>query len=306
MCSFVKLLARAANTDPAELPTESLEPPVGERLFGGGPAGSGNGFNPSAVSEVVWSQWRATVVSRGVGGENLGRFAPSLQHMTRVIWNTPLEAYVNYTLAEMRALKTHGEKRIRAILEVFHSLHVVMANVGAQDHLVVRVVPRLIDEVESWVGRALQTPGVPDQEEIYAHFVRPLLEQVRMDAAQQIVTLAENRLGIAGPITSVRQASRVMGLTRARVYQLLNEINDIMTVRWPMGRHQAYELREKFQQEAAGMDAPPNLDQFFAAIELFYPGSRRGAAGPLDHTDFEDEDQEEFDSSDVEHLVEAH
>ena len=305
MCSFVKLLARAANTDPSELPTEAPEPPAGEHAMGNGSgSASGNGFNPSTVSEVVWSQWRATVVNRGLGEEKLGRFAPSLQHMTRVIWNTPLEAYVHYSLADMRALKTHGEKRIRAILEVFHSLHVVMANVGAQDHLVVRIVPRLIDEVEQWVGRALQTAGVPSEEELYARFVRPLLEQVRVDAAQQIVTLAENRLGIAAPITSVRQASRVMGLTRARVYQLLNEINDIMTVRWPMGRHQTYELREKFQREVAAMDAPPNLDRFFAAVELFYPGSRRGAAGPLDHAEFEDEDQDEFDSSDAEHLVE--
>ena len=174
MCSFVKLLARAANTDPSELPTECARTArrrATPRQWGR--RADGNGFNPSAISEVVWSQWRATVVNRGLGDENLGRFAPSLQHMTRVIWNTPLEAYVNYTLADMRALKTHGEKRIRAILEVFHSLHVVMANVGAQDHLVVRIVPRLIDEVEQWVGRALQTPGVPSQEEIYAHFVRP-------------------------------------------------------------------------------------------------------------------------------------
>ena len=187
-------------------------PPASDSSAMGLGGGDGNGFNPSAISEVVWSQWRATVVNRGLGGENLGRFAPSLQHMTRVIWNTPLEAYVNYTLADMRALKTHGEKRIHAILEVFHSLHVVMANVGAQDYLVVRIVPRLIDEVEQWVGRALQTPGVPSQEEIYAHFVGPLLEQVRIDAAQQIVTLAENRLGIAGPITSVRQASPRHGI----------------------------------------------------------------------------------------------
>ena len=45
-----------------------------------------------------------------------------------------------------------------------------------------------------------------------------------------------------------------MGLTRARVYQLLNEINDIMMVRWPTGRHQSHELREKFQAEAAELD----------------------------------------------------
>ena len=43
-------------------------------------------------------------------------------------------------------------------------------------------------------------------------------------------------------VTSVRQAARTMGLTRARVYQLLNEINDIMMVRWPNGRHQVSEI----------------------------------------------------------------
>ena len=75
--------------------------------------------------------------------------------------------------------------------------------------------------------------GAERQEELSENFARPLLEQIRTDATQQIVTLAENRLGIGGPITSVRQAARTMGLTRARVYQLLNEINDIMMVRWP-------------------------------------------------------------------------
>ena len=74
----------------------------------------------------------------------------------------------------------------------------------------------------------------------------PLLEQIRTDATQQIATLAENRLGIGGPITSVRQAARTMGLTRARVYQLLNEINDIMTVRWPTGRHQSTSCARSF------------------------------------------------------------
>ena len=41
--------------------------------------------------------------------------------MTRVIWNTPLGAYTHFTLGEIRAMKTHGEKRVRAILEVFHA-----------------------------------------------------------------------------------------------------------------------------------------------------------------------------------------
>ncbi len=138
----------------------------------------------------------------------------------------------------------------------------------------------------------MQTAGVATTQELFEHVVSPLLEQIRTDATQQIASLAENRLGISAPITSVRQAARVMGLTRARVYQLLNEINDIMAVRWPNGRHQMYELREKLVSESKQMDAPPDLQQFFAAIELFYPGSRRGAAGPVEHLlDEEDEDE---------------
>ncbi len=147
----------------------------------------------------LWSQWRASVVKHGLGDEKLGRFAPSLRNMTRVIWNTPLEFYTKYTLGEIRAMKTHGEKRIRAILEVFHSLHVLVANMGTQEDLVVRIVPRRIDRVEQWLGQVLQTPGVPEPGEIFDHFVSPLLEQVRTDATQQIASLAENRLGISAP-----------------------------------------------------------------------------------------------------------
>jgi hypothetical protein len=51
--------------------------------------------------------------------------------VTRVLWNVPLGAYTDRTLAEIRALRTHGEKRIRAILDVFRSVHAVAAGMGA-------------------------------------------------------------------------------------------------------------------------------------------------------------------------------
>ena len=307
--SFVKLLARAANTDPSELPTTTLLSPLGKRDEDNGEDQSPGGFDPGTVSEVVWGQWRASVLKHGLGEEKLGRFAPSLRNMTRVIWNTPLEAYTHFNLGEIRAMKTHGEKRVRAILEVFHSVYVLVANMGTQEHLVVRIFPRRIDQVEQWIGHALQTAGVPSTQELFDRVIGPLLEQVRTDATQQIASLAENRLGIAGPITSVRQAARSMGLTRARVYQLLNEINDIMAVRWPNGRHQMYELREKLVAESKQLDSPPDLQQFFAAVELFYPGSRRGAAGPLEHLLGEEGEDETSDvmaeDEEHEHLVGA-
>lgn len=281
--SLVKLLARAANTNPSDLPDDVTAAPEDRQTAHSNDAPSGgNGFDPASVSEVAWAQWRASAVKRGLGDEPLGRLAPSLKNVTRVIWNTPLRAYTDYTLGELRTIKTHGEKRVRAILEVFHSVHVLVANMGSTNYLIVRIVPRLIDRAEQWIGSALQNPGVPGEQEIFESFVSPLLEQVRIDATDQIASLAESRLGITGPITSVRQVARSLGLTRARVYQLLNEINDILAVRWPTGRHQAYELRAKLLTESAQMDDPPELKQFYSAVELFYPGSRRGAAGPLD------------------------
>lgn len=279
--SLIMLLSRAANTDPSKLPVDLATVPEDGKPVQAADV-SPNGFDPATVSEVAWSQWRSTVIRHGLGGQTLGRLSPSLKNVSRVIWNTPLRAYVHGTLAEIRAMKTHGDKRVGAILEVFYGLHNLAADMVSQQHLAIRVVPRLIDAVETWTGRALQTPGVPSAREISEEFVDPLLEQIRIDAQEQIVRLAEDRLGIHGPITSVRQAARTMGLTRARVYQLLNEIADIMSVRWPLGRHQVHELGDKLHREAIQTDGPPELWQFDAAVELFYPGTRRGAAGPLE------------------------
>ncbi len=214
ICSFVELLARAAGTDPSQLSLEVASVPEDcQTASADGTSAGGNGFDPASVSEVVWSRCRASVVKHRLGGELLGRLAPSLKNVTRVIRNTPLEAYVNSTLAEIRARKTHGEKRIRTVLEVFHSVHALVADMETQDHLIVRIVPRLIDRVEQWIGGALQKPGIPSEQEIFENFVSPLLEQVRIDTTGQIASLAENRLGISGPITSVRQVARTMGLT---------------------------------------------------------------------------------------------
>jgi hypothetical protein len=286
MKSFLNLLARVANTDPADLPTEINDFYLGlNKTPASDPNSSSNhAFDPAAVSELQWEQWRAGVARHGLGQEKLGRFAHSLQNVAKVAWNVPLSAYLGLTLAEIQAMNTHGKRRIRAILAVFYSLNALLANVEGREHLVLRAAPRLIDQVEQWIGKSLQKPGLPDNADIFNNFISPLLEQIRIDAPRQIATLAEHRLGIRGPITSIRQAARTMGLTRARVYQLLNEINDIMTVRWPLGRHQVYQLRDKFAAEAANTPNPPSLTQFYAAVELFYPGSRRGADGPLEKT----------------------
>ena len=277
---FLVLLTRAARSSPTQLSERhSVMTIDGEKPP---PAvAAPDGFDPTTVSEVVWTRWRATVAKWKLEAEALGRFSSSLEGMPRVIRNTPLSTYAELPLEEIRRMKTHGEKRVQAILEVFYNIHVMLDGKTPHEHLVVRLVPRLIDRAESWLSCRLRVAGMPEEHEILNDFIDPLLGQIRIDTSRQICRLAEARLGLHGPATSVRRTARRMELTRARVYQLLDEINDVMTVRWPTGRHQVYELRDKFVAECDCLDDPPDLRQFHAAIELFYPGSRRGADGPL-------------------------
>ena len=236
-------------------------------------------FNPDDVSDVVWNQWQETVRRCGLAREPLGQVAPTLRNVTRVIWRTPLADYLDVSLAELRERRTYGEKRVRAILEVFFGLHRLIGNLGMHKELAVRLVPRHIDQAERWIGHQLQRAKLPRADEIAECFITPLLAQLHHDSSRQIVGLAESRLGIRGPLTSVRQTARRMDLTRARVYQLLNEINDILSIRWPLGRWQTYRLLERLETETP---AGSSLDQFRIAAELFYPAARRGAAGAVE------------------------
>ena len=279
--SFVGLLSRAANTDPSDLLLDDEKPSLDVSPHQDQIAAPKRDFDPSTVSEVVWGQWRATVVKHGLEHETLGRLAPSLRSMTRVSWNATLGEFTQFTLAEIKSRKTHGEKRIHTMLEVFHGLHNMMAEMGQEEHLVVRVCPKRIDAVQQWIARAMQAAEVPGEKEIFDNLIKPLLAQLHIDATEQVANLADDRVGLLGPITSVREVARKMGLTRARVYQLLNEVNDIMNVRWPSGRMEIYELLDKLQVEAAVVGTSRQLEQLQAAAELFYPSNRRGGLGAL-------------------------
>ncbi|HUY91042.1 MAG TPA: hypothetical protein VMV10_20055 [Pirellulales bacterium] len=264
--TLINLLVRAAQPHPpgavAPLTEEELEKAAA-------PASSqkrkGAEVDPTIVSEALWVEWRASVKEHGFGQETLGRYVSSLQQLPRVIWNAPLESYLELTLAEIRALKTHGEKRVGAVLEVFGNLHQIVVHLGAQSQMGVRILPRFVIQLENWVLRYLQRPGAPSYEELRSTFIGPLLDQVRIDAGAQIAKLAESRLAPSG--ATVRQAAQRLGLTRARIYQLLGEAGAIVKVRWPEGQALVASLRERLASQDADKATLELLD---AAIELFF------------------------------------
>lgn len=224
--------------------------------------------DPANVSEALWSAWRARLQSRGLGREPLGRFAASLQNLPRVVWSTPLEFYASRSLEEIRRLKTHGEKRVRAVLEVFRGLVSSLADAPGPEHLAARIQPRFARELEGWLRRVALARQLPALAEMETRFVLPLVRQVELDGGPAYRQLAELRLGLAGPRVSVRQTARQMDVTRARVYQLFEDLHDMLRVRWPEA---PLYVRPAWERWNAWVAPDAESDTFRLAVGLFFP-----------------------------------
>lgn len=268
--SLVKLLSRATKDHPPAVPfglseiNETKKPSAAMK-----PRRQATDFDPSIVSEALWAQWQQTVVENGLGREWLGRLAPTLQALPTVIWHTPLSHYVDRTVAEIRQMKTHGEKRVRVVLEVFYQVHEMLSGAGSHSHLALRVVPSFILPIENWLAQAIAAPNLPSASEVREHLAVPLLNQIQIDAGPTIHELCAGRLGVDGPPQSVRVQSNRMSVTRARVYQLLEECSRVMAVRWPAGQQYLAQLDARFHAEATPQDDPRLLR---ATYEMFFPG----------------------------------
>ncbi|HJT35897.1 MAG TPA: hypothetical protein VJ783_27965 [Pirellulales bacterium] len=275
--TFLMLLNRAARPHPlgalrtAESDLTEAQPSVVK---------DANGLPvPQVVSEALWVRWRENVRRHGLEREPLGRYVGTLRDLPRVIWYKPLGDYAPLTLAQVRALKTHGAKRVRAVLEAFGSLHRILLYLDPDSRLAVRIVPRWLLPIEDWVVGRLNDSLTPTKHEIRKSLIVPLLEQVRVDAGKTIARLVERRL--KSPAAAVRQAAEQMGVTRARVYQLLSEASDVVNVRWPAGAALVARLREKMRAE--GADAKL-LDWMDEVIDLFFLRSHSRSAADLETT----------------------
>jgi hypothetical protein len=275
ICSLVELLSRAAQEQ-----VPGIVVPARSGHHGSEHSSDHNGYgqvivDPATVSEAAWAEWRACILTHGLGEEPLGRLAASLQHLPRVIWSTSLKTYTHLTLAEMRALKTYGEKRVRSVIEIFGSLYQSLVSVQEHDHIVVRLAPRFVYQLEGWIQSTMMRTSPPSVAQLREGLVDPLLRQVQVDAGEQVGRLAESRVVPKEIMVSVRQLAFRMGLTQARVYQLLDDISMVMQVRWPEGRSLLASLGEWLEE--SGGD-PACVDLLLSASALFFPKHLVGAA----------------------------
>ena len=272
---LVVLLARATQDAPPTVADELITSTNGTQHSNRESDDDSSVFDPAGVSEVLWAKWCETVKLHGVGHEALGRLAPRLTILPTAVWHTQLNEYVDRTLSEICNLKTHGEKRVHAILEVFFTVHEALSRRGMQKHFEFRLVPKFVGPLEHWISQVLKRDTSLPVGEFRESFAEPLLLQLELDAGENIVELASGRLGIEGPPESVRQQSRQLGVTRARVYQLLEECASVMAVRWPEGEQQLVALQGHCRSVPTDDETLRLLDR---TIDLFYPNTRTTAA----------------------------
>ena len=273
IASLITLLNRAtqqAPMDPPEDPILDSQPAE---------ATSGDGFDAESVSELVWQRWRATVIEHAVGHTLLGRLAPTLQTLPTVIWNTPLNYYVDRSAADIRKLKRHGEKRVRVVLEVFAQVHEALGDARPQQNLGLRLTPAFIQPLEQWFASVLTTADtMPSEEEIRQQLIFPLVDQIESDLGETITRLVLGRLGLDGQPQSVREQAKAMDVTRARIYQLYEDCGKMMNVRWPEGQWLFAALSERLHQGGATSDS---IRVFTVLRELCYPRNPDASANTI-------------------------
>ena len=231
-------------------------------------------FDPAEVSEAVWTDWRHAIDRAGLAPVRLGRIAPSLKPLPAVIWRKSLGDYSGRTLEEIRRLKTHGEKRVNAILEVFAAAYEAVSTSVLHERLQIDIAPRFVPHLNRWLTDANSGDGSPTIEQIEASLLRPLINQIENDLDHQIARLVAERFDRDGCAPSVKQQADRMGVTRARVYQLLDECASVMEVRWPEGRWLLAPLTDRADR------LNPDAAGYLHGIQLlFFPSEQR--AEPL-------------------------
>lgn len=260
---FFDLLKRVAKDTPPDEPF-GLSPP--KKKSGAG-AVERSGFDPTLVSEALWTTWCESVQQHGFADHKLGRLAPTLQSLPTVIWHTRLGEYADKSLAQIRRLRTHGEKRIHAVLEIFCTVHEAVATSARNENLELDIVPRFIPPLGRWLIDALAAEKAPTLAELRRQVTTPLLRQIELDLGPLVAGLATGRLQIDGRAPTVKLQADELGVTRARVYQLLDDCGKAMEVRWPEGRW----LLAPLEAKLAADGSRNSLTLLRETIELLYP-----------------------------------
>ncbi|MCC7086639.1 MAG: hypothetical protein IT427_16695 [Pirellulales bacterium] len=266
MKSLIKLLARVAQRKPAAPDPAKL---VGRQQRDNSRCCCPQGkFDPNAISQDMWDDWAKAIRTAGAQHEKIGRVATSLQSLPTAIWTTPLDWYLNQSLIDIRRLRTYGEKRVRSVLEAMHDVYEIVASLRPTSHLGARLTPIFVAAIEQWIQQSMTEPQQVTRQAVRESLLTPLVRQVTIDCGTVVARVVESRLSIRLGAASVRAISQRLEVSRARIYQLLDESERAMNLRWPDGRCQLTHLVERL---ADLQPEPDGVVVIRTAINVFFP-----------------------------------
>ncbi len=240
--ALIRLMERSLLRGEEGADTQTIRVANGEEHLGIGP------FDALAVSELEWTQWRESARRNQLGHELLGHLAGSLQDLPSVLWRVPLSTYFEASLSDIRQLRTYGEKRVRVVLEIFHDIDRAFGRAEIASHLDIKLGPKRMRIVSRYLEEIERQGALLHAQDIQERIALPITEQLRIDLGELVHSLVRERFGLAGPSQSVRTQASRLGLTRARIYQLLESCARVMEVRWPEGRRLMETVLESQQQ----------------------------------------------------------
>ena len=120
-------------------------------------------------------------------------------------------------------------------MEVFCTVHEALSTAALHENLDLELSPRFVPPLTRWLTEIVWDEELPPAAELHRRVVGPLIHQAEIDLGQQVAQLASDRLRLDNDAPSVKQQAESLGVTRARVYQLLEDCAKVMDVRWPEG-----------------------------------------------------------------------
>ncbi len=174
--------------------------------------------------------------------------------------------YATLSLSEIRGLKTHGEKRVAAILDVFAAVYEAVSTAALHEDLQLDLTARFVPRVSRWTQQYANRPQELSWAEVVDQIALPLVAQIEIDRGAGVASLVSERLGLEGDAPSVKMQAERMQVTRARVYQLLEDCAGVLNVRWPEGRWLLAPLSAR-----PGDTDPDAMGLIHALRCLFYP-----------------------------------
>lgn len=224
-------------------------------------------FDPQNVSETQWRHWCQTIERWNLSTETLGRLASSLQTLPSTLWRKTFRDYARYKLTEIRGLKSHGSKRVCAIVSAFYNVNRLISNCDEQIPFKIHLVPANIADAEEGITSLLAGPETITKERIHKLIFVPLADQIQRDLGQTSIEVLQCRLGIEMAPMSVNAMSKKFGTARARIYQYHDAIANAMNVRWPNGRERLSSVTRTLESQNAEQEG---ISFFKRMGELFF------------------------------------